>query len=334
MKDMQIKESIDFEKIYNYIQDNSQEIFNDETPKLQRENLLNYPNYKNIDKSIAKYLKILQRKKEKIYTKESNPKEENTYKHIAINKKFHDKNIQLHISPDDKNMYLIINELIQNAITNEKTLYFKYTRENIKDKIIIYLKNEEDYNEKINMLKEIKTKHPYAFNNLDKKATWFNETEIEGIYLELDKPVLKQNGNEFINNDTIIKTALEEIKTLFYYQSTKQINIEIFKQICLETLERYGLLLTNNKYNKTKELQFPGYKKPLNHIFTLTNNNTILEYGKRLNPNIFTFNKIPLNPTEEEYETCETKIDYYIRNLNTQQKENTKNKTKTKRLFK
>ena len=211
------KENIDFETLLNLITLNDEEkILNSNANTTNRKNLLEYQNYKNIDKHIDKYLKLMQRNKKTIFTKENND-QENDYKAIAINKKPHGKDLLLHISPDDKNLYLIVNELIQQGLTNEKGLYFKYTRENVKDKIIIFLEDKEDYEDKINILNQIKNKYPFAFENLDKSLTWFNETEIPGVFADINKPVKKQNGSAFVSNETITKTALEEAKTLLYF---------------------------------------------------------------------------------------------------------------------
>ena len=109
-----IKENIDFETLLNLVIFNDEEkILNSNANFTNRKNLLEYQNYKNIDKQIDKYLKLMQRSKKTIFTKE-NSSQENDYKSIAINKKPHGKDLQLHISPNDKNLYIIINELISN----------------------------------------------------------------------------------------------------------------------------------------------------------------------------------------------------------------------------
>lgn len=303
-----IKENIDFEALLNLVIFNDEEkILNSNANFTNRKNLLEYQNYKNIDKQIDKYLKLMQRSKKTIFTKE-NSSQENDYKSIAINKKPHGKDLQLHISPNDKNLYIIINELIRQGLINKKGIYFKYTRENVKDKIIIFLENKEDYKDKINILKQIKNKYPFAFENLDKSLIWFNETEIPGVFININKPVKKQNGSAFISNETIVKTALEEVKTLLYFalketnlkentplkDYNKQYLLLLFKNICLEVFKRYGLLFSNIEYNFTKSLEYPGINQPLNHNFTFNEEENTLEYGERKCSNVFKFYQIPL----------------------------------------
>ncbi len=343
------KENIDFETLLNLITLNDEEkILNSNANTTNRKNLLEYQNYKNLDKHIDKYLKLMQRNKKAIFTKENNS-QENDYKAIAINKKPHGKDLLLHISPDDKNLYLIVNELIQQGLTNEKGLYFKYTRENVKDKIVIFLEDKEDYEDKINILNQIKNKYPFAFENLDKSLTWFNETEIPGVFADINKPIKKQNGNAFVSNETITKTALEEAKTLLYFtfgetdlkentplkDYNKQYLLLLFKKICLEVFERYGLLFSNKKYNTTKSLEFPGINQSLNHSLTFNEKENTLEYGKRKCHNIFKFYQIPLKYNSitniydnlKDYNSFDLDIDTYNRRI--KKCNNNKNKIKS-----
>ena len=81
-----IKENIDFEALLNLVIFNDEEkILNSNANFTNRKNLLEYQNYKNIDKQIDKYLKLMQRNKKTIFTNE-NSSQENDYKSIAINK--------------------------------------------------------------------------------------------------------------------------------------------------------------------------------------------------------------------------------------------------------
>ena len=280
-----------------------------------RGNLLDYPWAKALDKKINLFVRTLKSKGVNIYQNENNETLCNECKSIAINRKISKgKNkYKISLSPDDKNLYLLIAEIIKRSVKNNDSLYLRYTRENVFEKMSLFVKDDKDLSDKLSMLSDINKEVPFLFNNANHNPMLVSSSFLDGVYIIPEKPVKRQNNKYFISYDTLMSSILNEMKSLLYFRLGKtfdedifesydrQTVLDMFKPICVDVLSRYGMLIYTDKNNvkRVSSASYPGEGEPLNHRFYLNNSSGMLEYGTRVNHDVFRFYDIPFSDREK-----------------------------------
>lgn len=312
-KDLELlaRQNIDFD----YLLDASiNGISYDNSTNSTRGNLLDYPWAKALDRKINLFIRALKSKGVNIYQSENNEALCNEFKSIAIDRKISKgKNkYKISLSPDDKNLYLLIAEIIKRSVKNNDSLYLRYTRENVFEKMSLFVKDDEDLNDKLGRLDDINKELPFLFNNANHNSMLVSHSFLDGVYIVPEKPVKRQNNKDFISYDTLMSSALNEMKSLLYFRLGKtfdedifksydrQTVLDVFKPICVDVLSRYGMLIYTDKDNvkRVSSSSYPGEGKALNHKFYLNNSKEMLEYGTRVSHDVFRFYDIPFSDRE------------------------------------
>ena len=204
-----------------------------------------------------------------------NPDMKSDFCHVCVNMPLNSKNIKvrLYMAPTQKNLHQIIIELINLSLSTGKTIKFKYAlNPNRFDQLVIYLKNQEDINEKIEMLKTIRNKRPELFKGTKKCASWIFQTEIDSVYLA-PEPQLR----DFLDRQTSYSSAfikalsdtreimkyifdVEENQDLFQYSKSTTFK-SYFKLIFEEMLTRYGIFMKKNNQTGQNEIASRAVKQ-------------------------------------------------------------------------
>lgn len=186
--------------------------------------------------------------------------EASSFCHIAVNRGFSEDGIKarLYMSPKQANIHKLVIELINNSLATGSDIYFKYARTSERlDQMIVYLKNQEDIDKKIALLKKIKQEHPELFKDMQKSKIWFNETELPDIFLEPQPLLRKSNGGE-ASYGGMFEKALDSTKTILEYGygikeneslSSRRLDPHFynnFELIFTEMLKRCGIYLQRN----------------------------------------------------------------------------------------
>ena len=198
--------------------------------------------------------------------------------HIAVNRRFLEDGIKarLYMSPKQSNIHGLAVELINKSLATGGNIYFKYARTSDRlDQMIVYLKNQEDIDQKIALLKKIKQEQPKLFENMNKSKIWFNETEIPNVFLE-PEPIFKS----WIGNQTsygkMFEKALSSTKNILEYgygikENEKLANrrfdvhfYQNFEIIFTEMLKRCGIYLQRN--NRSGRYEVVGHPVDINDL--------------------------------------------------------------------
>lgn len=277
--------------------------------KNARSNLLDYPWARMLDRKIKLYIRNLNNKGVDIHQNEEDIESFNGYKSISVNRNISKgKNkFKICLSPSDKNIYLIILEMIKKSTESKSSLYLSYTREDVLEKVNLYVKDEKDLNDKLKMLSDINDDSPFLFKDSDKNPMIVSSTSLDGVCVEAIDSVKRHNYRKFLSYNTMFNSALMEMKTLLYFYLGKTFDedvfqsydrnsvLNMFKGICVDVLSRYGLLIyfDDDKLERSCSNSFPGDGKCLNHKFYLNNEENVLEYGVRISGDTFRFYDIP-----------------------------------------
>lgn len=314
--------------IYNFSYDELVE------SKIKRPNLLDIPEYNDKDKRISDILNKLISRGEEVKVWEQDERKD-TFKHIAINREFHpiggQNKFRLYLSPEDNDLYYIIFELIKRTTEQGRDIYLKYSRENRIDKILMYLKNKTDVDEKIKLLEEIKKDYPTLFQNMEKSIGWISKTSFEGVYITTEKLVKRCNGTDYDSYTILFSSMINEMRMLLLYnlgdinmpqeqleKYDRKMLYNIFGKICIKVLGKYGVLLYNEgeKLNVFTNEKFPGVEMPLNEDISVDIRNNFLEIGIRINGNIFRYYQIPASSQMDLNNIEYNKLTYYDMDIN------------------
>ena len=270
---------INYETIFNAVINDNEDKKIEETKDDSQHNLLDDEEYKLLDNTILKIYNRLIEHNIKGDLFEEDKETRRTYRHIAINRDFNQRNkIAIFMSPKNNYIYYIISELMKRSYKENKSIYFKYTRENKIEKIIIYAVNTNDAYEKLEMIDKIKQEYPVLFTDMKRSKGWISRTNIEGVYIEPDKLIKKNDGTEYENYEELFRDVLNEMKSKLLLK-LKDINVtieelrenkideinDLFMPICIDIIGKYGILLyeDNEKLKVFVNEKFPGVEKPL-----------------------------------------------------------------------
>lgn len=280
---------------------------------IERPNLLTYPECKNDDEEIKEVVCLLAQRGEEASLYEQT-KNNDSFLHISIGKKRgQDNQGRLYLSPNDSKLYPMVKDLIREAYRQKVPIYFKYTRENRKDKVVVYLKKLSEMNNVMNVFRELQKKHPDYFQNMDTPAIWINPTAVPGVYFSPEALVQHCNGNKFQSIGILMSYALEEIKTLIEFwcgidgslsinDMSKEYVFNVFKPIVIDTFFKYGIIspvINGDVYNK---VYFPNeIGHPSNYVIEYDKERKVLTEGRRINNDTFRYFEIPYSRRYEYF---------------------------------
>jgi len=233
-------------------------------------------------------------------------KNNNTFRHIAVNRVFDGKNhLRLYLSPKDEYLYLIVNEMLKRSFRNNIPIYLKYSRENRYDKIVVFIHNKTDLALITKLLEEIKNDHPEWFDNMKKSPIWLSESKFKGAYITPEKCTKKDINNDFSSYTKAFETMMNNVRSevLFCFRindrkKLKNINrnelLKVFSYYFKREIGKMGLFFyydeNNNLVAYTNSL-FPGFGKSVDEAIRLTDEG--LEIGKRIDASNKRYYKIP-----------------------------------------
>ena len=224
-----------------------------------RANLERDVNFSDKDSRLMKSIKDAKAKGAIIHQQDQGG-EASSFCHIAVNRGFSEDGIKarLYMSPKQANIHKLVIELINNSLATGSDIYFKYARTSDRlDQMIVYLKNQEDIDKKIALLKKIKQEQPDLFEGMQKSKIWFNETEMPNIFLE-PEPLLRDSIGRQSSYGGMFEKALASTKTILEYGYAIRENESLasrrldphfynnFEQIFTEMLKRCGICLQKN----------------------------------------------------------------------------------------
>ncbi|MBQ7351256.1 MAG: hypothetical protein IJW59_00090 [Clostridia bacterium] len=230
-------------------------------------------NFSNKDSRLMKSIKDATAKGAIIHQQDQEA-DPSSFCHIAVNRRFIEDGIKarLYMSPKQANIHKLAIELVNKSLATGSDIYFKYARKCDRlDQMIIYLKNQEDIEKKIALLKKIKQEQPNLFECMHKSKIWFNETEIPNIFLE-PEPLLHDSIGRLSSYGGMFQKALAATKTILEYGYAIRDNEDLankrldphfynnFEQIFTEMLKRYGIYLQKN--NETG--RYENIARPIN----------------------------------------------------------------------
>ena len=216
-------------------------------------------NFSDKDSRLMKSIKDAKAKGANIHQQDQGG-DPSSFCHIAVNRGFLEDGVKarIYMSPKRSNIHRIAIELVNNSLATGSDIYFKYARTNNRlDQMIVYLKNQEDIDKKIGLLKKIKQEQPDLFEDMKKSKIWFNETEIPNIFLE-PQPLLRSSIGKEASYGGMFEKALESTKTILEYGygikeneslASKRLDPHFysnFELIFTEMLKRCGIYLQKN----------------------------------------------------------------------------------------
>ena len=238
-----------------------------------RANLEKDVNFSEKDSRLMKSIKDAKAKGAIIHQTNQNG-DPSSFCHISVNRGFSEDGIKarLYMSPKQSNIHRLVIELVNNSLATGSDIYFKYARTSDRlDQMIVYVKDQEDINKKIALLKKIKHEQPNLFEGMHKSKIWFNETEIPNIFLEPEPLFLNRLG-ERSSYGGMFEKALDSAKTILEYGygikeneslASKRLEPNFynnFELIFTEMLKRCGIYLQKN--NKSGCYEIVG--RPMN----------------------------------------------------------------------
>ncbi len=223
------------------------------------------------------------------------------FNHISINRDFHVPNqpnqLRLYLSPKQEHLVNIAVELIRRSVEEGRSTYFKYSRKPTIDKIVFYITSEEDLKDKLELIEECRRSYPQIFEGMKRCPYWINETPIEGVYVAPENIIVRFTGDPFFSYGLLMETALEEIKTLLYYELREQRNpntkpllgynrnylMQLFIPLCRRTFGKYGCLIyyQDGDIHLHKNKHFPGVGEELTEEFKITSDRSTLEVSRK-----------------------------------------------------
>ena len=105
--------------------------------------------------------------------------------HIAVNRRFSEDGIKarLYLSPKHHNLHELAVQFINNSLKAGSDIYFKYARESDRlDRVVVYLKDQEDIYQKINLLSNIKNEYPSLFKDMQKSKVWLMKLKFHMFF--------------------------------------------------------------------------------------------------------------------------------------------------------
>lgn len=242
------------------------------------------------------------------------------FQHYGIN--FNDDKyihkIRIYMMPENEYIINIVYELLKRSFKKKEDILLKYClKENREDKIVMYLKNQKDYEDKIKTINEIKNDNPEYFKNMGRRMDWLSKSCIDGVYITPEKAIKNSEGYAYASYGLLFQDMLDNLSSLMKYrlctedlkkwQNKKSDLMKIFKPYCDMILTKYNALLqdTNGKLSFKKANNITT-KYPEECVdFTYKYRNGCLEYGERLHDNIFRIYIIPsgtnITPQNAEY---------------------------------
>ena len=232
-----------------------------------RANLEKDVNFSDKDSRLMKSIKDAKAKGAIIHQRDQDG-DASSFCHIAVNRRFSEDGIKarLYLSPKQANIHNLAIELVNNSLATGSDIYFKYARTNERlDQMIIYLKNQEDIDKKIALLKKIRQEKPELFEDMQKSKIWFNETEIPNVFLE-PEPQLRDSIGRQSSYGSMFEKALASTKTILEYGygikdneslASKRLDSHFynnFELIFTEMLKRCGIYLQKNNRSGRYEI--------------------------------------------------------------------------------
>lgn len=224
-------------------------------------------NFNDKDSKLMKSIKDAKTKGAVIHQQDQGG-DKSSFCHIAVNRRFSEDGIKarLYMSPKQSNIHKLVIELINSSLAAGSDIYFKYARTCDRlDQMVVYLKNQEDIDKKLALLKKIKQEQPDLFEGMQKSKIWFNETEIPNIFLE-PEPLLRDSIGRQSSYGSMFEKALESTKTILEYGygikedeslASKRLDINFynnFELIFTEMLKRCGICLQKNNKSDRYEI--------------------------------------------------------------------------------
>lgn len=220
-----------------------------------------------------------------------------SFSHIAVNRRFIEDGIRarIYLSPKQCNIHNLAIELINHSLHEGTDIYFKYARKNKRlDQMIIYLKNGQDVEQKLELLKRIRNENPQLFEDMDKSEIWFNQTEIPNVFLEPEPLFLNIRGEQ-TSYGACFDKALRDTKTILLYRYGVGDDRELkkyaqvpdftnnFQEVFIEMLKRCGIYMKKN--DKTNRYEIQGRSEGNSISYDFNYNKTTKElvetvYGK------------------------------------------------------
>lgn len=238
-------------------------------------------NFKSKDKKLIQSIKEAKAKGANIHIQNQDGNE-NSFFHIAVNRRFSEDGIKarLYLSPKHHNLHELAVQFINNSLKAGSDIYFKYARESDRlDRVVVYLKDQEDIYQKINLLSNIKNEYPSLFKDMQKSKVWFNETQIPYVFLE-PEPLLENSLGSKSSYGKMFEGALASTKKIMEYiygiktnenLSSKKFDPDFysnFNQIFTEMLKRYGIYMQkNNATNRYEVIAKPVNPNDLRVLF-------------------------------------------------------------------
>lgn len=246
-----------------------------------RANLEKDVNFSDKDSRLMKSIKNAKAKGAIIHQQDQGG-DSSSFCHIAVNRKFSEDGIKarLYMSPKQSNIHKLAIELVNNSLATGSDIYFKYARTSDRlDQMIVYLKNQEDIDKKIALLKKIRQEKPELFEDMQKSKIWFNETEIPNVFLE-PEPLLRDSNGRQSSYGGMFEKALASTKTILEYGygikeneslASKRLDSNFynnFELIFTEMLKRCGIYLQkNNKSGRYEIVAKPVDPNDLRTLF-------------------------------------------------------------------
>lgn len=291
-----------------------------------RGNLLDDPLYKQNDDILkSNYEKAKANGMIGEFSEQSN--KGNTFRHIAVNRKFNGGNhLRLYLCPEDHNLYQIVNELLKRSLHKNIPIYLKYSRENRYDKLLIFLKNPQELLTITNLLEEIKSDNPSWFTNMKKSATWLSESKFKDAYIAPEKITKRDYNVEYPSYTKAVQAMLINIKNELFFEFQvnsmeelkKNSKQDVFNAFCCYFEREIGKMGLYLFYNENDELLvyvnslFPGFGKSTDEDILLTKNG--LEIGKRIDISNKRYYKIPFGESLPTNASEYKKFEYYDAN--------------------
>ena len=218
--------------------------------------------------------------------------------------------IRIYMTPENENVLKIANELLKKSFQNKDNIYFKFSnKSNRNDKIVMYLLNQDDYQRKIKIIKEIKQEHPEYFTNMKRRLDMISESSVKGVYVAPERAIKNTLGKNYPSYGVLMSHILELTRDYMQYQlkepdyrNLKKYNrnylMSIFKPVFDKLITSYNAYIIDNNGN-LKFGAVPGVKRfspeeSIDFTWKINSNEKCFIYGKRLKDDIFRYTKYSL----------------------------------------
>jgi len=208
-----------------------------------------------------------------------NPDEKSDFCHVSVNMPLssNDIKVRLYLSPTQKNLHQMVVELVNWALSKGKNIKFKYAlTSNRVDQLVIYLKDQDDINEKLEILKNLSNRRPELFEKSQRCASWVFGTDVDSVYLAPEPQLTDYLGRQTSYSAALIK-ALSNTKAILEYNFnvekdqdlSQYVNTSSFKTIFKadfeEMLKRQGIFMKKNENTGRYEIIYRDVKQTFNY---------------------------------------------------------------------